>query len=981
MPKQMSGKTFSNLLSYYIACLEQEDMLSVTFNDSSEGTAFLSTLFKTEMLFHTNNRQVMVKNTEDITKFFQTSLLRQKNKTLFYGYPVVIGPEGKISPVFFTELQYEQKDDEMVFTNLSSHQKLNHYILSQNNFSPDEILDIIQEIDREEFSSALESICELLHLKRTDCSTTLDKKPFIRTITLKLLNKAIVYFGNRTDITHNLIVELSQLKKKPLDDLATTALFLLLTGEYHPRTVTQNNRPLLEIFSLNPAQENAVKQSLHDSLTVITGPPGTGKSQVVLNIIANAVYNNKTVLFASKNNKAVDVVIEKLNALLPYKFLVRMGHQSHRRNAKSELDYLVKQSIQRISSKETSINDLIQTLSQIESIQDQVVSLTALNKSLENTQNTIDSLHGQLPNDISLHAHPLCLEMIDSLILQEDLKKIFAKQGILRKFNTERHHRKQELCFKKYYEVLPLPLKTYLQNIISNKKATQETTLKWILTWKKEELAIDEMRKLKNTLLSFPTYTELKNQLAVLHKKYIEISQFLLTQHWINKFAETTNKDKQHIAAYFSTSEQLESWTEDPEMFRQLQTQRVRTLQKILKFLPVWVVTNLSAKNSFPLKSNIFDILIIDEASQCDLASTLPLFYRAKHIVIIGDPYQLKHISLLTETQDRSLAVTHHISEELFTNVSYTKNSLYDFAERIIQKYNEQPLLLNEHYRCHPDIASFSNEYYYKKKLTIATDETRLLHHPLLHSRILWHHVKGKTVHTKSPYNEEEAERVVEEVLKILEMVSSLHASIGIVTLFRAQTEMISEKLNRFQGIFEIDITIGTAHRFQGDEKDIIVFSPAVSEGVKPGTLHWIQTTNQLLNVAVTRARSLFIIVGDLEVCRQTTGPLKNLSDYVETRVNNICRIDAPTKQILYDELKKHRIPIVTNYLMKGPTSYTVDLALFVNGNRYVIEIKEEYKKINNTQLIEDGWNIRQFSEQEILNNLPTVIEEIKRLC
>jgi len=956
-------------------------MLSVTFNDSSEGTAFLSTLFQTEMLFHTNNKQVMVKNTEGIKNFFQTSLLRQKNKTLFYGYPVVIGPEGKISPVFFTELQYEQKDDEIVFTNLSSNQRLNHHILSQNSFSREEILDIVQEIDGEEFSTALESICELLHLTSTDCSATLDKKAFKRTISLKLLNKAIVYFGEGTDITHNLIVELLQLKKKPLDDLAATTLLLLLTGEYHLETETQNNKPLLEIFSLNPAQENAVKQSLRDSLTVITGPPGTGKSQVVLNIIANAVYTNKTVLFASKNNKAVDVVIDKLNAILPYKLLVRMGHQAHRRNAKSELEHLVKQSIQKISSKETSINDLMQTLSQIESIQNQIVSLTALNESVESTQNTIDSLHEQLPNNISLQAYDVCLDMIDLLMLQEDLKKIFAKQGILRKLNTERYRRKQEACFKKYYEAIPLPLKTYLQNVIGNKKATQETTLEWILAWKKEELAVDEMRKIKNTLLSFPIYSELKNQLTVLHKKYIEISQYLLTKHWVNKFAETNDEDKRHIAAYFSASEQLEAWTDDQVMFRQLQTQRVRTLQKILRFLPVWVVTNLSAKNSFPLKSNIFDILIIDEASQCDIISALPLFYRAKHIVIIGDPFQLKHISRLTETQDRSLAMAHHISEELFADISYAKHSLYDFAERIIQTHNEQPLLLNEHYRCHPDIASFSNEYYYKRKLTIATDETRLLHHPLLHRRILWYHVKGKTVHTKSPYNEEEAERVVEEVLKILEMVSSLHASIGIVTLFRAQTEMIAEKLHTFQDIFEFDITIGTAHRFQGDEKDIIVFSPAVSEGIKPGTLHWIQTTNQLLNVAVTRARSLFIIVGDLEVCRQTTGPLKNLSDYVETRTTNNWRINSPTKQILYDELKKHRIPIVTNYLMKGPTSYTVDFALFVNGNRYAIEVREEQKKINKKQLIEDGWRIKQFSEKEIQYNLSQVIEEIKRLC
>ncbi|MCX6671715.1 MAG: DEAD/DEAH box helicase, partial [Euryarchaeota archaeon] len=516
---------------------------------------------------------------------------------------------------------------------------------------------------------------------------------------------------------------------------------------------------------------------------------------------------------------------------------------------------------------------------------------------------------------------------------------------------------------------------------ITNKQTTKETALQWILTWKKEELALDEIQHIKKTLFTIPPYTELKSKQVMLQKEYIALSQALLQHHWVNKFVEAKENDKQDIQTYFSISEQLESWKGDEVVFRPLHTQRARVFQKILKFLPVWVVTNLSAKQSFPLKNNIFDLLIIDEASQCDIASALPLFYRAKHIVIIGDPYQLKHISLLTETQDRSLAAIYHIREELYTNFSYTKHSLYDFAEQIIHTHSEQPLLLNEHYRCHPDIVSFSNEYYYGRKLTIATDETKLLHHPSFHTRILWHHVKGKTIQTKSPYNEEEAERVVEEILKILEVVSSVHASIGVVTLFRAQTEMIIEKLNKFQDLFETDITIGTAHRFQGDEKDIIVFSPAVSQGVKPGTLHWIQTTSQLLNVAVTRARSLFIIIGDQELCRHTTGPLKNLCDYVESMNTQPFKTNSSTKQIFYNEAKQNSIPIITNYSMKGNTPYTLDFALFVNGNRYAIEIRDKQTKINRTQLQSDGWKIRQFSEQDIQYNLSETIEELKRLC
>ncbi|MBN1861791.1 MAG: AAA family ATPase [Candidatus Thermoplasmatota archaeon] len=981
MPKQMSGKTFSNLLDYYIACLKYEDMLSVTFNVSSEGTAFLSTLFQTEMLFHTNNKKVSIKNADDVKKFFQTSLLRQNNNTLFYGYPVIIGPEGAISPLFYIELHYEDNGDTCVFTNLSTHLKLNHYILSQQKYSPEEITQFRQEIEEEDFASALASVCKILHFRYTDCSATLDEKPFKRTITQKLVNKAILYFGQHMDITHNLITELLQLKNKPIDTLASTSLFLLLTNQYPTEKTKPSIHPLLEIFSLNNAQENAVQRSLEQPLTVITGPPGTGKSQVVLNIIANAVYRNKTILFASKNNKAVDVVIQKLNMILPYTLLVRMGHQAHRRNAKSQLEQLIKQPIQKPPSKQKTHHDLVPLISQIQNVQEQIMQLTLLNESIDSLQSIIDILQEEYPNDKALKTNQMKLQTIDPVVFQEDLKKIFSKRSILHTVYPERQKKKQERFFRKYYDVLPHHLKEYLQNKISNENITRETILQWILSWRKKQLALEELQKLRTTLLTIPPYTILKNKLTVYHNDYRTISQIVFKDHWINIFAEAQDKEKQHIVTYFSLSEQLESWKGSQSQYKQLQTQRIRMLQQILKILPVWVVTNLSAKQSFPLKNCIFDILIIDEASQCDIVSALPLFYRANHVVIIGDPYQLRHISLIPEQHDKELAEKNNIDEDLYKESSYTKNSLYDFAEKITKKNNDTPLLLNEHYRCHPDIVSFSNEYYYEKKLTISTDETRLLHHPTLQRRILWQHVKGKTIHSKSPYNEVEAERVVEETLRILELVSSVHASIGIVTLFRAQTEIITEKLQKFQDLFDCEITIGTAHRFQGDEKDIILFSPAVSEGVKPGTLHWIQTTNQLLNVAVTRARSLFIVVGDQDVCGHSTGPLKNLSDYVEMTKVHKESLDSPAKQILYEALKKDGLPVLTNYLLQATPTVLADFVLFVNNNRYVIQLHNEQKNLDRTQFNKNGWKFRRFSENDIVTKLQDVLEEIKRMC
>ena len=977
----MSGKTFSNLLDYYIACLEQEDMLSVTFNVSSEGIQFLSTLFQKEELFHTHNTHITVEQNEETKRFFQTSLLQQKQKTLFYGYPVVIGPEGTLSPVFFVEVHCELKENTIILTAPSPEPTLNHHLLTQQGYCSEETINIRQELEAEEITTILPTLYDLLHVEHTEITPALDKKPLKRTITNKLVNKAILYFGERTDITHNLIVELRQLKKKPLDDLAATSLLLILTGELLTKTMNKTTKPLLEIFSLNPSQHNAVHQALTQPLTIITGPPGTGKSQVVLNIIANAVYQNKTILFASKNNKAVDVVIEKLNATLPHKLIVRMGHQAHRRNTKTELIQLMAQQFSKIYVPETLLSELRTTESKIEALQNQLRTMTALNESIQNAQSTIETLQEQLPTDLLPQHAQMKLPTIDPYKLQQDITKYFQNKGLLHHLNQRKHQQKQEPCFSKYYDTLPELLQKYLQNTISNKNTPLDTALQWILTVKKIELATEEIQGVKNRLLLLPTYDSIKKQLTTFHEKHITLSRPLFEQHWINTLAEKTPENKHCITAYFSASEQLESYIGDQTVFKQLYAEQVRTLQKILTFLPVWVVTNLSAKHSFPLKNNLFELLIIDEASQCDIASALPLFYRAKHVVIIGDPHQLRHISLLTEVQDRTMATAHDLTEEWFTEFAYTKHSLYDLAEHIAKENHEQPVLLNEHYRCHPDIISFSNDHYYGHKLTIATDETRLLQHSSISTRIRWHHVKGKTLHTKSPSNKEEAEKVVEEVLKILGTTPSLNASVGIVTLFRAQTEMISEKLQLFKDVYDTEIVIGTAHRFQGDEKDIIVFSPAVSENVRPGTLHWIQTTSQLLNVAVTRARSLLIVVGDHDACIQTAGPLKQLAEYIDTKTQVNVGFDAPHKQQFYVELQKHSISVLPHYWVTGNKPFQIDFAFFVNGSRYAILIDDNHTRKNMKQLKTGGWKIRRFQEQDVLNKPSEAIEEIKRLC
>ena len=139
-----------------------------------------------------------------------------------------------------------------------------------------------------------------------------------------IFNRAILIAAERSRYTKGLESELGMLQSVEESKYRDTAAGTWLTGGTIESPAT-SQQPLLEVLPLNSEQRQAVRQALCNPLTVITGPPGTGKSQVVTSILVNAAWQGKTVLFASKNNKAVDVVEVRVNALGPRPVLLRLG--------------------------------------------------------------------------------------------------------------------------------------------------------------------------------------------------------------------------------------------------------------------------------------------------------------------------------------------------------------------------------------------------------------------------------------------------------------------------------------------------------------------------------------------------------------------------------------------------------------------------------------------------------------------------------
>jgi len=992
MKKQISAKAHKSLIEYYIQLLEREDLFSVTFHMSENNKKFIINPFHKETFLHENKDHIKIPR----SKLTESFIGRDNNnqKSIFYGYPIVITTNGSISPLFFIELIVEEEEAGHLIFLRKTKPDLNHSILSAFGFEIEEIKKLRVEIQNKSFIEQITAILDLLHLPKTHITPDLDTEPLQIAKSPKICNKIILYMGVRTGITRNLIKELHRLKTRPREELNATSLGFFLGEKIYTNSKENTEKQLIEVYPLNDSQKESVKHALTRPFTVITGPPGTGKSQVVLNIIANAVYQNKTVLFSSKNNKAVDVVREKLQPILSKPLIVRMGAEPHRKNAKETLSILfphtdTKNKNDDIYKKVETLTGLAQDISQIN---DQIKKMQEINSTIDRVQDEMYVLLQRIPPELMNAFEEDDAKKIDALNLQRNLKNLGDKSSLFYKsvhrLFQKRNRRKLQDLFENCYNVLNPKYQAYFRQAQPGSKEDINKSLQLILSSTQLIHSKKNMMSLeRNLITAFEPVASLYEKVNHLSSDYTKISRDIFDEYWLNKLNSTNSEDQESVAKFFYASEQLQRYVEK-ESFKKLFVDWKKNMKRILGFLPIWVITNLSAKNSIPLENNLFDILIIDEASQCDIASAFPLFYRAESVVIIGDPKQLKHISLLNQEQDEQIAEDNNV-KNLFNDYSYTKNSLYDLAEKICIDNRYEPILLNEHYRCSRGIITFSNENFYDNLLHVLTDELRLKPpDDLLSHGIIWYDICGKTIHDESSYNTEEAEYVV----RLLEKLTSMYGtdiSFGVVTFFRAQMELITQKITSSENLRNIDITVGTAHRFQGDEKDIIIFSPAVSSGVKSGTLAWIDSTSQLLNVAITRAKTAVIVVGDKKTCLKAKGVLSELVQYAQSPRTD-ASINTNDKILFYDSLNKNKIQVLQGYWArcKDNKKYRIDFVLFIHKNKYAFYIRDTPEDKNvcfdfdrYIALRNEGWKIRHIHNKKILEKPEELIEYIQRLC
>ena len=359
-----------------------------------------------------------------------------------------------------------------------------------------------------------------------------------------------------------------------------------------------------------------------------------------------------------------------------------------------------------------------------------------------------------------------------------------------------------------------------------------------------------------------------KQALSLLPSDRTEMIKYLFytSAKYIKRLDEPKNKELKDIILSNNPSEVVDA------LFKHMSDDE--NMKRLLRVFPVVATTCIGAHRLGDPKP-YFDMTIMDEASQCNTAMSLVPIIRGENLMLVGDPQQLNPVILLDPTDNEYLRKRYNVSDEY----DYISNSIYKTFLACDSVSDE--ILLRSHYRCAKKIIEFNNRKYYNNKLEIKSQPS-VLAESLVYKNVEDNYAGDRNTAPK------EAAVVVQYVEEHPDQ------KIGIITPFVNQKELIAKEL-KAHGLEE-NVTCGTVHAFQGDEKDVILFSLALTDQTSEKTYGWLKNNKELINVATSRARDQLVVVSNDDALDRLRTPgeddLYELVDYVrsngETHITSV---------------------------------------------------------------------------------------------
>ncbi|MGO9019188.1 MAG: AAA domain-containing protein [Syntrophobacteraceae bacterium] len=413
--------------------------------------------------------------------------------------------------------------------------------------------------------------------------------------------------------------------------------------------------------------------------------------------------------------------------------------------------------------------------------------------------------------------------------------------------------------------------------------------------------------------------------------------------------------------------------------------------EKLLTIFPCWIMSIDDVGRIFPLQASLFDYLIVDEASQCNQAAVLPLAFRAKRMIVVGDDKQMKNpnTQFLSDTVVQLHLTKHRLDTHPNEPFLRGRNSLLDLA---LGCQDIEPVFLNEHFRSEPPIIQFSNEHFYDTKLRILTPFRRKRFTSCMEVRF----VPGAFDDPDETHqNVVEAKAVVGELVDLVNSGQlegdnpGEYFSVGVLSLFRPQATLLQNLVyeafaDQPDLIQRHSITVSTVDGFQGDERDIILYSFRYASNSKPSSINAVQRTSDehsvgRLNVAFTRAKRKVICFTSTPVEHFPRGLVRDYLEYVtveqkhpKDRLGSSMerqKCQSEFERHVFDDLARAGLIVYTQVPCAG---FFIDFVVFdVDGRRLAVECDGDFH-------YEDG-ELREedYQRQDIIERYGWVVHRI----
>jgi len=600
---------------------------------------------------------------------------------------------------------------------------------------------------------------------------------------------------------------------------------------------------ILTPVSLSNNQENVFHAIRNYKTALVIGPPGTGKSFTIAALVTDLISQGQSVLVASKNNQAGNVISDKIEKDFDLKgVVIKTAKKTYRNSLKRRLENI------------------------ISGFAAQKIDHAAIGK-----------LKGEVAE------------------LRSEIDKLE---------NSIRLKERDELKWGKFF----YQYKNTFFNRIKKR---------WI------KYQFDSIQPIGN----------IKNLLGKKRRLTNQKIKKLIKLNYDYHLYKTLNKNRNEIK-YLVDAMSQDIGSLMHEYFDKID------FNIILKALPAWICNASEIHKILPLQKEMFDVLIIDEATQCDIPSSLPLMQRAKKVVIVGDPKQLRHISFLSKKQQNTFADKYNFDPLTTEKNNYREHSILDLIMKSITR-QDQITFLNEHYRSMPDIIRFSNQAFYDGQLKIMTSTPVTLRE----KNVFLHQTNGSR--NGKGQNDLEATAIIEKIKTIIseetDLKKAMSQSIGILSPFRAQVALLKTRLQKeieLTNLKKHDLLIGTPFQFQGEERDVMLLSFAVDSETHPSTFIYLNRED-VFNVSITRARSIqhvysSISYKELNVEKIFTNYLASIDSKIHPDPSTYNYIDNFIEEIV-DAIEKWKVDkIYKSYPIGG---IEVDIVIVNNNQTYCVDL------------------------------------------